>query len=122
MSERGYSDIEKFKDDIEKAHSDKAEIERLYRERQSLIRDLQDELKKKPALKSTVFNIQYELPIFTEKKGPATVTKVNGSKIMERRQHSYLEGNHPVIKLATSNAEKHYHEDIKGIIDVFTTI
>ncbi len=88
MSERGFNDIEKFKDAIEKAHSDKTDLERLWKDRDILINDITEELKS-GALKSETIVVQRELPIFTESKGPAKVTKINGSSTTSRRQHSF---------------------------------
>ncbi len=88
MSERGFNDIEKFKDAIEAAHKDKTELEGLWRDRDILINDITAELKR-GTLKSETMVVQRELPIFTESKGPATIKKINGASATSRRQHSF---------------------------------
>ena len=88
MSERGFNDVEDIKEAIEKAHSDKAALERLWKDRDILINDITAELKS-GVLKAETIVVQRELPIFTETKGPAKVTKVNGSSTTSRRQHSF---------------------------------
>lgn len=88
MSERGYKDVEEFKEAIEAAHKDKAELESLWHDRDILIDDITAELKR-GKLKSETMVVQRELPIFTESKGPAKVTKVDGASATSRRQHSF---------------------------------
>lgn len=88
MSERGFNDIEKFKDAIEAAHKDKIELEGLWRERDIIINDITAELKR-GTLKTETISVQRELPIFTESKGPATIKKVDGASATKRRQHSF---------------------------------
>lgn len=88
MSERGFDDVEDIKEAIEKAHRDKTELEQLWKDRDILINDITDALKRgKPEAKTLV--VQRELPIFTESKGPAELTKVNGTSTTRRRQHSF---------------------------------
>ena len=88
MSERGFDDVEDIKEAIEKAHRDKAELESLWRDRDIIINDITDALKR-GKLKSETIVVQRELPIFTETKGPAKITKVDGSSTTSRRQHSF---------------------------------
>lgn len=89
MSERGFKDIEVFKDAIEKANKDKAEIDRLWRDRDILISDLNDLMQKTPELQATSFKITRDSPVFEGTKSEAIVTEMNGVSVMERRQHPF---------------------------------
>ena len=89
MSERGFTDIEKFKDAIEKAHEDKAEIEQLWRDRDIAINDLNAILSAIPELQSRQFKITRESPVYEGTKVEALVTQLNGTEVTERRQHPF---------------------------------
>lgn len=89
MSERGFKDIEVFKDAIEKANKDKAEIDDLWRDRDILINDLNDLMHRTPELQAKSFKITRECPVFEGTTCEATVTEMNGASVMERRQHTF---------------------------------
>lgn len=89
MSERGYNDIEVFKDAIEGAYKAKNEVEDLWKRRDALISDLNEALQKIPELQSHKVKVTRECPVYEGTKCEALVTQLNGTTVMERRQHPF---------------------------------
>lgn len=86
-TERGYRSDEELRDAIERAHTDKQEIEQAKTGQRVLRNEIIDKLRAEPGVETV--KLDDVCPQFPDSVCTAEVTMVNGMQFRLRRQHSY---------------------------------